>query len=223
MRKSLIIFILTTVWFCSCGQRNKSSTVRATNDSQIVAPTVNDTQKLSPIYNLDNHIFSDTLYTSPTGKGITIQNSFPRGGSYNDPTGNNFGYGIFWTRVINETASPFELTVNFPADSSDIFPEFDFYLKLFLPPGKMTLDKVSLFDYGATGLFSFLDNDLNNPTLIKRTINPKEEYIFYIGMLFQVPNNGPVRTELVLKEQDLFYKINIAPYGSTIIPCGKIQ
>ena len=156
-------------------------------------------------------------------EGVIIQNSFPKGGSYTDPTGNNFGYGIFWTRVINETASPLELTVNFPADSFAFFPQPGSYLKLFLPPGKMTLDKESLFDYGATDLKSFLDTGLNKPTMLKRTINPKEECLFYIGMLFHVPDNGPVRTELVLKEQDLFYRISIAKQiDSVLIPCGQI-
>ena len=41
-------------------------------------------------------------------------------------------------------------------------------------------------------------------------------------MLFRVPDNGPVRTGFVLKEQDLFYRISIAnQLDSVLIPCGK--
>jgi hypothetical protein len=93
-------------------------------------------------------IDTEVKYSDSTGKGIIIQNSLPRGGPYDTPTGKRFGYGIFWTRVINETATPFELTINFPADSFAIFLQPDSYLKLFLPPGTMTVDKESLYEYG---------------------------------------------------------------------------
>ncbi|MEP7322970.1 MAG: hypothetical protein ABI761_13675 [Saprospiraceae bacterium] len=158
-----------------------------------------------------------------TVEGVIIQNSLPKGGPYTDPTGKRFGYGIFWTRIINETAYPLNLTINFPGDSFAIFPQPESYLKLFLPPDIMTLDKESLYDYGATGLKSFLDTGLNRPTMLQKTIHPKEEYLFYIGILFHLPDNGPVRTGLVLKEQDLFYRISIAgQLDSALIPCGNI-
>jgi hypothetical protein len=161
-------------------------------------------------------IDTEVKYSDSTGKGIIIQNSLPRGDRYIDPTGRISAYGIFWTRVINETTNPFELTINFPADSFAI-PTFpDSYLKLFLPPDTMTLYKESLYNFGATGLKSFLDTGLNKPTALKRTINPKEEYLFYIGAL---PGAG-CRAALVLKGQDLFYKINIIQ--DLLIPCGQI-
>jgi len=56
--------------------------------------------------------------------------------------------------------------------------------------------------------------------LLKRTINPKEECLFYIVALFYKAF-GAVRGGLVLKEQDLFYIINITPQlDSVLIPCG---
>jgi hypothetical protein len=79
--------------------------------------------------NKDSSILS-TIHIDPC-KGVIIQNSLPKGGPYTDPTGKRFGYGIFWTRVINQTTSPLELTINFPADSFAIFPEPGSYLKLF--------------------------------------------------------------------------------------------
>jgi hypothetical protein len=156
-------------------------------------------------------IDTEVKYSDSTGKGIIIQNSLPRGDGYK-----TFVYGIFWTRVINETTTPFELTINFPADSFAI-PNFpDSYLKLFLPPGTMTPDKESLYNFGATGLESFLDTGLNKPTMLQRTINPKEECLFYIGA---VPGAG-CRAALVLKEQGLFYRFSIIP--DQLIPCGQI-
>jgi hypothetical protein len=169
-------------------------------------------------------IDTESKYTRSNAKGVIIQNSLPKGGGYTAPTGKNFGYRIFWTRVINETATPLELTINFPADSVAIFSSPDSYLKVFLPPGTMTLDKEGLYDYGVTGLKSFLDTALNKPTTLQRTINPKEACVFYIGMLSYQPGNGTPRAGLVLKEQELFYRISgyDAQLDSASIPCGHI-
>jgi len=46
----------------------------------------------------------------------------------------------------------------------------------------MTIDKQSLYNYGITGLKSFLDTDFNK-TMLKRSINPKDEYLFYVVLL----------------------------------------
>jgi hypothetical protein len=158
-----------------------------------------------------------------TDKGIIIQNSGPRGGPYTDPTGKRFGYAIFWTRLINQTPSILDFTINFPADSFSISPSPQSYFKLFLPSDTMTIDKEPDYDYGATGLKSFMDTGLNKTTSIQRTINPKEEYVFFVGMLMKMPDNGPVRTGLVLKEGDLFYRVSIkGQLDSALIPCGHI-
>jgi hypothetical protein len=172
--------------------------------------------------NKDSSISSST-YTD-TGKGVIIQNSGgPRGGPYTDPRGKKFGYSIFWTRVINETATPLKLTINFPADSFKIPPSPDAYLKLFVPPDDpMTLDKESLYDYGSKFLKSLLDTGINKPTSLQRTINPKEEYFFYTGAL-SYKSGGMVRAGLVLKDQELFYRIGIIPhFDSALFPCGHI-
>lgn len=167
-------------------------------------------------------------YTDFTGNGVITQNSFSIGREdigrkrgYTDSTGKNYGYAIFWTRVINETATPLELTINFPADSFAIFPSPASYLKLFLPPDKMTLDKQSLYNYGITGLKSFLDTGFNKPTMLQKTINPNDECLFYIAAL-SYQAGGTSRAGLVLKGQDLFYRISIEPLGTALIPCGQI-
>jgi hypothetical protein len=175
-------------------------------------------------------IDTESKYADSTGKGIIIQNSLPKGGGYLDSirkigytysNGKNFSYVIFWTTVINETATPLELTINFPADSLAIFPSPDSYLKLLLPPATMTPDKKSMGDYGVTGLKYFLDTSFNKPTKLQRAINPKEECFFYIAaLLYQA--RGTARAGLALKGQDLYYRISIGPQ-SAIIPCGQLS
>jgi hypothetical protein len=168
------------------------------------------------------YVDPESKSTDSTGKGIIIQNSLPKGGPYFDPTGKHFGYRIFWTRVINETATPLELTINFPGDSFAILRSPDSYFKLFLHPDTMTLAKQWDIDYGATGLKSFLDTGFNKPTMLQRTINPKGEHLFYIVALFY-PRGGFVRAGLVLKKQDLLYRISMVPeLDSALIPCGQI-
>ncbi len=169
----------------------------------------------------------NSIAPTDTTKGISIQTYGPKGmasldGSgklgYIDPTGKTFGYIIFWTRVINETTSPLELTIHFPADSFAIPRQLNAYVKFFLPPETMTLDKEPLLDYGLIGLKSFLDTNFHKPTQLKRTINPKQELLFYT-VAISTGYHGVARMEVVLKDQKLYYNTNMldAP-----IPCGQI-
>ena len=153
-------------------------------------------------------------------QGVIIQNSLPKGDGYTDSNGKIFGIAIFWTRVINVTANPLELKINFPGDSIAVLSSRDSYLKLFLLPDTMTLDKVSLYGYGITDLKSILDAGVTRPTMLERTIKPQEECLFYVGVHF-LNGDGVTRTGLVLKEQSLFYRISING-GSTLIPCGHM-
>jgi hypothetical protein len=162
-------------------------------------------------------------YSETNTNGIVIQNSFPKGGPYTGPTKRNFNYShlVFFTRVINKTAAPLELTINFSADSIAIPSSADTFVKLFLPPDTMTLAKQSLFDYGARDLASF-----EKPTQFQRTINPGEECLFYVVAIFyqtkataQNQQRGGNRAELVVKGQDLFYRM---PPQIDSLPCGQI-
>jgi len=162
------------------------------------------------------YIDTEYRYTDSTGINVIVQNSLRKGGQYIDPTGKDFFSVIYWYRIINETATPLELTINFPADSFATSPSPDSYLKAFLPLDTMALGKEGLYAYGATGLKSFLDTGLNKPTMLQRIINPKDALLFYIGVLYYQAY-APSRAELVLKGKDVFYKI-----GGIEIPCGQI-
>ncbi|RYU94255.1 hypothetical protein [Emticicia agri] len=128
-------------------------------------------------------------------------------------------YIVFWASVTNKNATPVEFTMNFPADSFAISGQPEGYVKFFLPPGTMTPEKDSVYDYGLTTLKSFLNDNFHKPTQLKKTIKPKEEYLFYIAVVSDEGYNGAVRAELVLKEQQLFYKINML---DSLLPCGSI-
>lgn len=170
-------------------------------------------------------IDTESKYIRSDVKGITIQNSLPKGGVYTDPAGKEFGYRIYWTRVINETTAPLELSIRFPADPVMVFASPESYLKVFLPPGTMALDKEGLPDYGATDLKSFFTRGINKPTTLLKIINPKEPFVFYVGTLSYNPGNGVPRTGLVLKDQTLSYRITgyDVQRSPELIPCGRIS
>jgi hypothetical protein len=167
-------------------------------------------------------------YTDSIGKILIIQNSFPIGDSYTDPNGKEYFKVIFWTRIINETDNPLELKIDFPVDLYEVAGLPGKYYKVLVPPDTMTIDKEPLYNYGLTGLKSFLDNSIHKPpSSLKRNINPKESSAFYVVILFDNGVSGPFRTGLSIKGQNLFYRISRYDKRSLLdekeINCGSIN
>ena len=169
------------------------------------------------------NIDTEYRHTDSTGMSVIIQNSLPKGGGYNDADGKNFEFRIFWTRVINQSTTPLELTMTFPANLSHIFSAP--FLKLFLPPGAMSLDKEPLYGYGISEeeIRSFVTTNFNNSTTLQKTISPKEAYTFYVGAVFD-NTYGAARTKLTINGSNVLYSIRgISPeFDSTLIPFGQI-
>ncbi|QLG45906.1 hypothetical protein [Costertonia aggregata] len=228
MKRVLFISVCSIVWLCSCQQRSKSITEKVAIESDIKTTTHNNTGQPSQNHDLAKYIYTDTTYTLAKGKKITIQNSFPKGGmikpdgtQYYDSTGKSYAFASFWTRIINETDIPLELNLNVPTDSFRIFTPPDSFLKLILPKEQFSLDKLSKFNYGLTEIESFLDANFNNVGILKKTINPNEEHIFYM-MALSYQASGTPRAGLLLKEQNLYYEVSVEPNGSGMVSIGTI-
>ena len=162
-------------------------------------------------------------YSESATNGIIIQNSYNKGGPYLGPTENNYNhsYLVYYSRVTNGTKKPIELTLTFPADSFAIPGSPHTFVKLFLPPDTMTLDKNHKFSYGVTELKS-----LEQPTHFKRRVLPNQDCLFYVVAIYyqtkadaRNEGRGGNRAELVLKGADLFY--NQLPQVDAM-PCGRI-
>ncbi|MGC3946201.1 MAG: hypothetical protein QM762_17070 [Chryseolinea sp.] len=168
-------------------------------------------------------IDTEDRYLESAGKGVVVRNSLPKGGTYIAPKGERFGYRVFWTHIINETRTPLKLTINFPTDSFAILGSPESYFKVYLPSDTMTHEKQYLYDYGLSALKAFGDHNSNKPALLQRTINAKEEYLFYVAVLFHKAE-GVIRTGLVLNGQQLSYRIKgIDPQSDVeLIPCGEM-
>jgi hypothetical protein len=190
MKKNLLIILVAVALF-SCKHAKK--TTPATVDIE----TVNS---------LRNYTYTDDM-----GKHLIIQNSFPKGEKYTDPTGKEYFKVIFWSRISNETDKALELNIDFPTEPYELPPLSRQFIKTFVTPDTMTLDKEPLYNYGMTRLTSFLDSNLHKPSSLKRTIYPKESSGFNIVLLSlkrEGTPGGTLRSGLSLKGQDLFYKIS---------------
>lgn len=216
--------------FCtSCGGQDKPDLSKDNRNSEtediITSPRSNDPG-----------VHTQYEYTDSIGKRLIIQNGFPRGGSrYTDPDGEEYGYAIFWTRIINETNNPLELKIDF-LDSYEVPSVPGKYYKLLVPPDTMTIERIPLFNYGLTDLASFLDATIHRPSSLKRTINPTESSGFFVvklGLRSEGPRGGGniLRTGLILKGQDLFYRVSVyenSPTSASLISekeihCGSIN
>jgi len=233
MRNKLILLTLITTGFYFCCETSKSSIATVKTESEKLDTTKAKKYKM---LGLD----SEFRYTNSTGDQVIIQNSLPKAGAemdgvrgYYDFSGTHYGCGFFVTRVINETTAPLDLLINFSGELSSILQPPAAYYKLFIPPDTMTMEKLSLFNFGITELKSFLDTTFNKPTSFYRTVNPHEESLFLVGFLshyvpqlndpiFGVPTQGgPIRAGVTSKEQELFYIVSIGSLGSDSIPCGQ--
>ena len=163
-------------------------------------------------------------YSECESNGIVIQNSYPKGGPYMGPSTNHFrpSYLVFFSRVINKTNKPFEIDLDFSSDSIPIPNSPNTYMKFFLPPETMTMEKRSLFSYGVTELKS-----LEESTHFEGKLNPGEDCLFYVVAIFYQTRNdiwkqerGGNRAELVLRGNDLFYKMS--PQVESL-KCGRIS
>jgi hypothetical protein len=212
MKKSIVIFIIAIIALFSCKQGKKSTP---------------ETVKRETINSIRKYEYADSM-----GNRLIIHNSFPKGDGYTDSNGKEYLKVIFWTRITNETVNPIELKIDFPADSFRLSSSPDRYLKILIPSDTMTIDEEPLYDYGMTGLKSFLDNNINKPSSLKRTINPKESTAFYVVILSNKGKgvDGILRTGFNLKGQNLVYKLSA--YKSTPehplmeekeINCGSIN
>jgi hypothetical protein len=166
-------------------------------------------------------LHTEIKYTYSNGNVVIIQNSGPRGGlNFTDSRGIKFGYRVFCTRVINEAATPLELTITFPTDSFPL-PSPDSYMKVFLLPDTMIHVKEASPEYDAS-LKSSYEAVLHTLPKLQRTINPKEAYLFRIVVLRHYNGAGvKPRGGFALKGQDLFYRIG-PEFDSALILCGQI-
>ena len=229
MRNIPIILILVTLWLSSCQKRSKSVTGEVSIDSQQVDVVKVHETSAPPVHELDKYLYTDTLYVNEAGELLTIQNGLPKGGMidpdgtpYQDASGKSYQFAVFWTRLVNESNEPIDIHVSTPADSFAIFTPPNSYLKLFLVPDEFSYQELSSFNYGLADIKSFLDINFNRGTDLQITLEANEDHIFYIATISYQAAGVP-RGAFILKGNDLYYSMSLAPDGSGMVYCGGIE
>jgi hypothetical protein len=191
MKSNLLLLIMLTTAFVSCGQPGKP------NSDTVIVETVNSVRRYT--------------YADAMGKQVIFTNSLPRGTTYNAPDGKHYFRWIFWSGITNETDKPLEIDMNFPAAFYEVPGATGNRYKILVPPDTMSVDKEQLYNYGMTGLTAFLDTAINKPSTLMRTILPNQSTGFYIVLLSlstDVATGFTMRTGLRVKGQNLVYTIS---------------
>jgi len=156
-------------------------------------------------------------YDDDINKGITIQNSYPKGGQrFTATNGKEFVYVTFWTCITNKATSNLELEIDFSANSFVLPSEPNINFNLFIPNDEMTLEKEKLPNYGLD-IISFLDENINKPSELKTVIEPNSSYLFYSVVISDEGINETIRAGFELQKDEIIYKLN-----NYEINCGKI-
>jgi hypothetical protein len=165
MTRHLPIYIFGLLMLVSCNEpQGESSTIQRTQNFAKSSPNIPETY--------DRYC------------GIATTNCGPRGGVLINSSGNRLPYRLFRIQIINDTLCPVELNLTFPGKPLTQYPDTNQSLRVFLFPDELTPDTIQdVYNFGVRGLESFLDTGLNKPTTLTKLIQPRGEYILYIGCI----------------------------------------
>lgn len=148
--------------------------------------------------------------------GIVTINNGPRGGDYISTSGKIIPYRLFRIQFYNDTVVPVELNLHFPAEEMALLSDTLKKVKAFLLPENSTPQKVTdTNNFGIKGLEGFLDSGLNKPSILTKRIEPKQEYIVYIGAII----SDLARAKLFFNGQDP----NVSYLPTSILKTGTSQ
>ena len=199
------LFIISVSILLSCGP--KSNNQQENTEESKSNADLNEVIKQANT--IDKYIDTEFAYTDITEKQLIIKNSLPKGGlKYIDPNGNEYRFAIFWTQVTNETEGPVTIDIQFPADTFQLPSSPDNFVKFHIPTVSMIEEKASLFNYGLEDLNILLDNKLQQPSSLQKTINPNETLAFYFITLFKHGVDGVVRAGLSIEDDKIIYQVN---------------
>ena len=213
MMKKIVVLLLPIALLFSCNQSIKPP---------------KETAEIESIHSIRNYEYADA-----SGKKVSIQNSLPKGDSYTAPNGKKYFRVLFWTNIQNETDQSLEFTIAFPAPFKEVLKSPDNFYKVFIANDTMSSEKEAMYNYGFTGVSTFLDVTIDQPTALKRTVPANASTGFYVVILsyyINTPSNSVLRTGFYLKGQDIIHKISRYTDKSTHpllgeeeVICGRIN
>ena len=85
-------------------------------------------------------------YDDSLHKGISISNSYPKGGQrYTAPDGKEYLFVVFWTQILNESDTDLTLSIEFPKAAFTVPSSPDVHFNLYLPTDEMTIVPIQLW------------------------------------------------------------------------------
>ena len=181
MRRHILLLTFILIGLNSCGQ---SGETKSTKESEGISKTSAQIDRQTLELDLETMVDTEWRYPDSFGGEIIIQNSLPRGGGvidgnkgYLSSNGNQHGWVFYYYRFINKTTKPVEIKIRFPADTISFFGPTGSYVKIFLTQNTMTPEKLSLPNYGVSGIID-QDNDIDP---FQFTILPNGNFCEFAG------------------------------------------
>ena len=221
MRKRTLLWIALPTVLVSCGPESHSPPTGRTKETGAAPATEGGERHTRSATAQDQYLDTRFEYADSTGNRLILENSFPKGRVQDTgDTGKKFVL-VFWTRIVNETATPFHVSLAIPADSFllanapvrpfDVLAKApaklnkppslpDNYFKIVFPSEEISPDQAPLVNYGLT--------DLQPSSTLHRTIKAKTTGFIHVVVLASPGAKGPFRAGFRLKDGRWYYRVN---------------
>ncbi|MBT8266806.1 MAG: hypothetical protein HKN51_15815 [Saprospiraceae bacterium] len=181
-------------------------------------------------------------------RGIKILDEGPTGSKHTNSKRGEFGCSKFRITVYNDTILPIELEIKFPSQPTTSLPDPAFNNQYWVLPDSLTPDTFqNAWNFGIIGLEEHFNSDFTDSPIVKRTIQPKEYYTFYLAGIGETTfGSGQNYSKLFINGQkidvpylqgksikdentesdslNLVWGIGHSPHNLyTLIPCGQIS
>ena len=180
--------------------------------------------------------------SAPADRRLRIENGPNQGLSHTDTLGIKYNYRYLTSTITNDSTVPIHLRIALSSEYAYPAAHGDRKYKVFLLPRELTPDAPSLVNNMTDGLGSFLDRCLENPYILDRILEPREQCVVTIGTLYSQPANCGVVPSALFAQSDsdsleacdspvgqdgstarvtLGVKLDLCD-GCILIPCGQI-
>ena len=208
MTKAACLLLTIATVLCSCGKAGDSVPVVAPTEAEQTDAAVGMDSTRPSVATDSTLIHTKYVYIDSDGRLLTVENSYPKGGmTYTDREGGSHVYAVFWTRITNDTTSPFELALDFGDRVYALPSSPGRSFKLYFPDDAMIPAKEALYNYGLD-VESYLDNLYQRRSSTRRTIYPTSTDTFYVVVLFNRWVDGTMRTGLRIEDGRFVYDVN---------------
>lgn len=157
--------------------------------------------------------------------GLYIENGPRQGFQYFDASKTEYNYRYYTITITNDSIIPVHLEIYFP-ETAEILKDSG-KSKVFLLPRHLTPEEQH-FDHSISKeLKSFLDEEIDTPVRLNKTLKPTEKCVLTFGVLTDTKYPDPTTpfdTRLLTSnENSSVISIKLQINDTLIIPCGQFS